>query len=109
MKAGWIFTLAFVAVVASVSAQTIQRTRRITQEEVPVSIVQSLQKDFNVADKGSWRLYYRENTVNATLAPQFYVFSGKSEGKKVEIYYNPDGSVDHAKGISVPEGTTSKK
>src|SRR4051812_44885990 len=102
MKAGLILTLAFVVVAASASAQTVQRTRRVTQEEVPVTIVQSLQKDFNVGNKGGWRVYYTENTANATVAAQFYVFTGKSDGKKIEIYYNPDGTVDHAKGVTVP-------
>jgi hypothetical protein len=109
MKAGLILTLAFVVVAASASAQTVQRTRRVTQEEVPVTIVQSLQKDFNVGNKGGWRVYYTENTANATVAAQFYVFTGKSDGKKIEIYYNPDGTVDHAKGVTVPEELTSKK
>jgi hypothetical protein len=108
MKAGLILTLVF-TVATLASAQTVQRTRRVTQEEVPVKIVQSLQKDFNVVDKGNWRVYYQENTTNATVSAKFYLFTGKSDGKKIEVYYNPDGTVDHAKGVMVPEGLTSKK
>ena len=102
MKAGLVLTLAFAVVTGSAFAQKIQRTKRVIQEEVPVTIVQSLQKDFsNVSDKGDWKLLYTENTYNSTFTPQFYVFTAKSESGRVDIFYKPDGTVDHAKGVTV--------
>src|SRR5262245_60196357 len=108
MKAGLILTLVLAVVIGSASAQGIQRTKRVTQAEVPVTIVQSLEKDFNITDPGNWKVQYRQN-VNSSIAVQYYIFAGENQGKKVEIFYKPDGTVDHAKGIEVPDALTSKR
>ena len=102
MKAGLILTLVFAIVAGSAFAQTIKRKKSVKQEEVPVTIVIALQKDFGgVAEKGNWTLLFQENTYSGKFTPLFYVFTGKNEsGKRVEISYKADGSLDHAKGIT---------
>jgi hypothetical protein len=103
MKAGFVLALAFAMVAGVASAQKLQRTKKLTQEEVPVMIVQSLQKDYsNLADKGTWKLYYSEVPGSSKLTPDFYTYSCKKDtGEKVEIFFKPDGTVDHAKGVAV--------
>ena len=104
MKAGFVLALAFAVVAGAASAQKLQRSKKLTQEEVPVTIVQSLQKDYSsLTDKGTWKLFYSEDAVSSKLTPDFYMYSCKKEtGEKVEIFFKPDGTVDHAKGVTVP-------
>lgn len=108
MKAGLMLTLVF-AVSVGAFAQNVQRERPLMQEEVPVTIVQSLQKDFSISDRGRWKVFFKENQYNSTTTIQYYTFIGKSDGKRVEIQYNPDGTVERAKGVVVPEALARKK
>jgi hypothetical protein len=109
MKAGMMLTLVFVVVAGAASAQMLKGEKRVIQEEVPVTIVKSIQNDFNVFDKGTWRIQYIHNTYNSTFAVERYVYVGKVDGKRVEVRYNPDGMVAYAKNVSVPEALASKK
>ncbi len=109
MKAGWMVVLVFAVAVGSASAQEFAMSKNVMQEEVPVSIVKSLQNDLNVSEKGRWIVEYDQNPKTSTFTIRYYVFKAKSDGKKIAVYYNADGTVDHAKGVTVPEALASKK
>lgn len=49
---------------------------------------------------------YFEDTQTNKLTPEFYEYACKKDGEKVEIYYKPDGTLDHTKGISAPTHVT---
>ncbi len=103
MKPGFFLTFAFAVFAGSASAQKIESTRVLKQEEVPIAIQQSLQKDFNnLTEKGKWRLMYNENVDTHKLTPEFYTYSCKNNGEKIEIFYKPDGALDHVKGLAAP-------
>ena len=107
MKTRFMLTIAMVAFAYCVSAQKIEMTKKLTRDEVPVVVVQALQRDFSaLADNGTWRLFYFEDTQTAKLTPEFYEYACKKDGEKVEIYYKPDGTLDHTKGISAPTHVT---
>jgi len=103
MKTGFVLASAFALLAGSASAQKFEKTRELIQEEVPVMVVQSLQKDFsNLADKGSWTLMYSEDVRTSQLTPEFYTYTCKNDGEKVELFYKSNGILDHTKGIKVP-------
>ena len=100
MKSTIFVVVAFVLCAGSVSAQRVELTKRLVKDEVPVSIVQSLQKDFaSLPEKGNWKLVYFEDLNTKKLTAEFYTFSCKNNGEWVEIFYKPDGTLDHTKGI----------
>jgi hypothetical protein len=103
MKMGYFLMLALAVLAGTVSAQTVEKIRRLKQDEVPVIIQQSLQKNFSsLTEKGSWKLMYQEDLTTRKLTPEFYTYSCKRNGERVEIYYKSDGTLDHAKGIAAP-------
>ena len=103
MKLGFFFMLALTALAGAVSAQTVEEIRGLKQDEVPVMIQQSLQKDFSsLTEKGKWKLIYQEDLATRKLTPEFYTYSCKKNGERVEIYYKTDGTLDHTKGIAAP-------
>ncbi len=103
MKIGFFLMLTLAALGGTASAQTVQMTKGLKQDEVPVMIQQSLQKNFSsLTEKGSWKLMYHENVNTRKLTPEFYTYSCKKNGERVEIYYKADGTLDHAKGIAAP-------
>jgi len=109
MKTGLFFTLAFLVFAGTASAQKIQSTKRLVQEEVPIMIIQAFQKDFSaVTEKGYWKLIYTEDTSTSKLTPEMYTFSFKRNGEKAEIAYKPDATIDHTKGVEATNGSTQK-
>jgi len=103
MKAGYFLTLAFVVMAVSVHAQKFEFSKSLKQEEVPVLIQQSLQKDFSsLTQKGRWKLRYSEDAATKRVAPELYEYTCKNNGEKVEIFYNPDGTLYYTKGINAP-------
>lgn len=106
MKTRFILTMALAVFAYSSFAQKTEMTRKLTRDEVPVVIVLSLQKDFaSLNQNGDWILIYLEDLRTTKLTPEFYEYTCKHNGERVEIYYKPDGSLDHSKGIVQP--TTS--
>ena len=101
--------LMFVATTGSVVAQEMPMAKKLMQEEVPVSIVRSLQSDLNISEKGKWRVHYEQNVETLAYTVRLYVFKTKNEGKKIQVFYYPDGTVDHAKGVTVPETLARRK
>ena len=111
MKAGFVLTLAFAVLAGAASAQKLQRNRKVVQEEVPVTIVQSLQKDYsNLPANGTWKLFFSEDRQTSKLTAELYSYSCKKEnGEKVEVFFKPDGSVDHVKGVEAKSTNGSQK
>jgi hypothetical protein len=111
MKAGFVLTLAFAIFAGAASAQKIQRNKKLVQEEVPVTIVQSLQRDYsNLPTNGTWKLFFSEDQYTSKLTPELYSYSCKREnGEKAEVFFKPDGSVDHAKGVEAKTTNGSQK
>ena len=109
MKSTLLVVVAFVLCVGSVSAQKVELTKRLVQDEVPVLVLQSLQKDFaSLPEKGTWKMVYFEDLNTKKFTPAFYTYSCKNNGERVEIFFKPDGTLDHAKGIDAPASSEQK-
>jgi hypothetical protein len=109
MKAGLMLLLVCAVTVGSANAQAVAMSKKVMQEEVPVAIVKSLQDDLNVSEKGQWRVHFDASGKTGVQTVRYYVFTAKSAGKKIQVYFNPDGTVGTAKGVTVPEALASKK
>ncbi len=109
MKAGLMLLFVCAVAVGSANAQAVAMSKKVIQEEVPVGIVKSLQNDLNVSAQGQWKIHFDANARTSTQTLRYYVFTAKSEGKKIQVYFNPDGTVESAKGVTVPEALASKK
>jgi len=97
-----IVLFAAVAGVGSAFAQSInEKTKRITNDEVPAVVKQAFLKDHSdLENKGYWRVHYTEKTENGktTFTPEKYTFNGKKDGEKVLYTYTADGTPENSKG-----------
>jgi hypothetical protein len=106
MKTRFILTVALALIAYCASAQKSEMTKTVTKDEVPVAVIQSLQKDYaNLGEKGTWKLFFFEDLKTSKCTPELYEYSCKKDGEKVYLYFKPDGTVDHAKGITVQTPT----
>ena len=110
MKTKFVLMLVFSVFAVSVFAQKSQLTKKLQTEEVPVAIIQSLEKDYSAlaSEKGTWTLMYTENMTTGKLTADFYTYSCKTNNEKVVLFYKQDGTLDHTKGIAAPAATGAK-
>jgi hypothetical protein len=109
MKTGFFLTLAFAVLAGSASAQQMKKTKSLEKDEVPVLVQQSLQRDFsNLTEKGEWKLTFIQDVSTKTSTPEFYTYTSKNNGEKVEIFYKADGTLDHTKGIAAPTQSSQR-
>ncbi|MEJ7645080.1 MAG: hypothetical protein WKF87_10835 [Chryseolinea sp.] len=102
MKKAFLITLFAVCVSGSVAfAQSFDKTKKLTESEVPVVVMKSFQKDYSdLQDKGFWKLHYSEETVGGktVFTPGYYSFNAKKGGEKVVLTFTTDGTLDSSKG-----------
>ena len=109
MKTGIVLAAVLTIFAGSVSAQNLQKKRKLIQEEVPVVVVKALQKDFPaIAEKGKWELLYHEDANTSHLTADFYVFANTENAEAAVVYFRPDGMVDHTRGVATPAGASEK-
>jgi hypothetical protein len=92
-----------VGVGSAFAQSTFEKSKKLSNDEVPVAVMQSFQKDFsNLEDKGYWKLYYTEENVNGkpVFTPEHYTFTGKKDGEKVLVTYSPTGNLEESKGVT---------
>jgi len=101
MKKSFLIALFAVLVTGSAFAQSFDKTKKLTESEVPVVVMKSFQKDYSeLQDKGYWKLHYSEKTVGGktVFTPGFYSFNGKKDGEKVVLNFTTDGTLESSKG-----------
>ncbi len=100
MKPNFFLTIAFSLWMSSVFAQNSENNEEsLKQDEIPVAILKSYQKDFgNPDEKGNWELFYIEDLGTQKLTPEFYRYTIKKNGERVEYFYKPDGKLYRTKG-----------
>ena len=97
-----------VGVISAFAQNTFEKSKKLSKDEVPVAVMQTFQKDFsNLDDKGSWKLYYTERTENGktVFTPEYYTFTGKNNGEKVELKFSTSGALASSKGVT--QGSTN--
>lgn len=100
MKKSLIIALfAFLVSAGGAFAQTtFEKTKKLTESEVPVAVIKSFQKDHSDM-KGVWKLHYTESTVQGKtiFTPDYYSFNGKKDGEKIVLKYMADGTLNDSK------------
>jgi hypothetical protein len=104
MKKLMLVAAAWLVSAGVIFAQSVEKYKKVKQEEVPALVQTSLKNDFNIASAdGTWSLQYSETSAGvgkpAILKPVSYTFRQKNDGKKVEIRFSPSGVLEHARGI----------
>ncbi len=82
-------------------AQSFDKTKKLTESEVPVVVIKSFQKDYSdLQRKGYWKLHYSEKTVGGktVFTPGYYSFNGKKDGEKIVLSFTTDGTLENSKG-----------
>ena len=104
MKTRLFLSIGFALLTGAVSAQyRMEMSERVTRDEVPAVVQQSLQKQLHSLETdGNWELVYIETTImnshQAEFAPEFYAYFFESHGERIEYIFKPDGSLYQAKG-----------
>ncbi len=101
MKKSFLIALFAVFIAGSAAfAQSFDKTKKLTQSEVPVAVIKSFQKDYSdLQDKGYWKLHYAEKTVGGktVFTPGYYSFNGRKDGEKVVLTFTADGTLESSK------------
>lgn len=82
---------------------TFEKSKKLTDSEVPVSVVKAFQQEHSdLQDKGYWKLYYTEKTENGktTFTPERYTYNAKKDGEKIVLTYSSDGVLESTKDSS---------
>ena len=92
-----------VGVISAFAQNALEKSKKLSKDEVPVVVMQAFQKDFsNLEDKGTWKAHYTEKTENGktVFTPEYYTFAGKNNGEKVLLTFSPEGALQNSKGVS---------
>jgi len=95
--------MAFVlfAFAGALAQQAFEKTIKLKQEEVPVSVVAAFQKDFGSISgeltKGYWSAFVSEEP-GGRIKPISYSYKAKKGDTRFEAKYSPEGNLESAKG-----------
>ena len=79
---------------------TFEKSKKVTESEVPVAVVKAFQQDHSdLQDKGYWKLHYTEQTEGGrtTFTPERYTYNAKKDGEKIVLTYSTDGVLESNK------------
>jgi hypothetical protein len=99
-----IFIFAFImSATVAMYAQALQKTIKLKQEEVPVSVVTAFEKDFasisGELTNGQWAVLTQQ-IDNKVVKPVYYIYKAKKGDTKFEAHYSPSGNLESTKGAS---------
>lgn len=111
----------FVFTIDSVAQVEVEKTKAISQDEVPVIVLRSFERDFldfgGLEAPGKWKVKYdfvRGQNGGNTPRPQAYIFELKqkdtnSKTDRVVAVYFPNGEVEEVIGLEkARNGNTSR-
>ncbi len=103
-------------------AQTpVKQSIRIKQEQVPMAVMQTYEKDFSALPEDGYWMVYTETTQEGrrtATKPIWYSYHKRSKSERIEVRFLPNGTLESAKGIdrdkynlsdSVPSDGDKKK
>ncbi len=108
-----IFIIAFVmSASVAIYAQALQKTVKLKQEEVPVTVIAAFEKDFasisSELTNGSWSALTQQ-TDNKGVRPVYYIYKAKKGDTKFEARYSPTGDLESSKGATKDGASGAKK
>jgi len=88
-------------------AQGVMKNKKISEDEVPASVLTSFKKEYPNAPVGSWTIFYKQSLdgTRLTVTPQFYSYIAKGTNGKSEAQYNPNGKLERARGFGKDKGS----
>jgi hypothetical protein len=96
----FVFTMAIVAF--AIMGQSLRKTEKIEQNQVPVAIQDAFTSDFGtIPSDGYWTANFiveREGT-RSVAKPLSYTYHKRNQSDRIEIRYTADGKLDFVKGL----------
>lgn len=108
-KSTLLFTVITVMFI-TLTAQSLRKTERIKDDQVPISIRKAFETDFGkIPDDGYWTAnYIVENEGKRSIAkPLSYSYHKRNKNEKIEVRYTANGKLDFVKGLQKTDGTNS--
>jgi hypothetical protein len=93
-------------------AQEVSESVSVTPEQVPVSIIQSYEKEIgSIPEGGTWTVRVKRSTIKgkATTTPVWYTYTNRQNKEKIEVKFSPAGEVTQAKGVTLLNGVSKSK
>jgi len=96
-----IFALVILSAGCLMAQTTVSKNKKITEDEVPSSVVTAFRKDFPRAEQGSWLIYYSQTLEGSKILikPKWYAYVVKGSDGKAEAQYTPDGKLASSRGM----------
>jgi hypothetical protein len=98
-----IFILILVAgITTTLSAQSLRKTEKINEDQVPVAIRGAFENDFGkIPPEGYWTAHFavEQEGARSIAKPISYTFHKRNRTEKIEVRYMADGKLDFVKGL----------
>lgn len=107
MKNLFLISALVLLTLGSLSAQTsVAKNKKISEDEVPSTVLAAFKKDFPQADPGTWTIYYNQSLAGSkiTITPKWYGYIVKGSDGKAEAQYTPAGKLDRSRGMGKDKG-----
>jgi hypothetical protein len=103
-KSAWfLVSMCLLSVVAFGQSMANKKKAKIDENEVPVAVRSSFERDFGQTPKdGAWFVYFSTTQKEGRMvaSPIWYTFTSNSAADKIEVRYLPDGKLKSAHGIA---------
>ncbi len=109
MKTNFFLLLLCVCVSATLFAQTVKKTEKIDEEEVPVAVRVAFQDDFGqIPEDGTWTVNFNvvSEGTRTVAKPIWYTFRKGNKQEKIEVRYSPEGKLELFKGLKKADENT---
>lgn len=87
---------------AAFAQNKFEKSKVLTESEVPVVIMQAFEKDYSNLGKGTWKVYFSEQKsatqAKSIFTPERYEFTSKNNGEKIQLVYKANGELESSKG-----------
>lgn len=110
MKKSTLFLVLFAGLSATVAAQSLRKTEKIDDNQVPLEIQKAFENDFGKTPAGGyWTATFtvERDGVRSVAKPLAYTYHKKSRSEKIEVQYTADGKLDFAKGLEKTKDSSS--
>lgn len=111
MKKSIFILILLAGITTTLSAQSLRKTEKINEEQVPVAIRGAFEKDFGtIPAEGYWTAHFavEQEGARSIAVPISYTFHKRNKGEKIEVRYLPDGKLDFVKGLEKANNTNTR-
>lgn len=90
-------------------AQEVSESARVTQEQVPVVVLEAYQKEIgDLPDGGNWTVRVKRVTDKGKMivTPLWYTYTNRKNKEKIEVRFSPEGEIEQARGVTLLNGVS---